>query len=212
MTKAVFQNMAITLLCLTLLCEMSILVFLLLAYRKPELLHRRGKISPPAEKAEMPRSAARDAVTEGIACHAKEYDGLYEGLYQARKNRAQLYTDAYEEWCDRTEQSEDEFFRAAFRRLFSKEDIRDETRCRMAFETLLACVAEAGVTRDRDSGLVITADEQLSNAYISMDGAKPHIGSPYTVLKPAWLADGRVVEFGIVMPGIKDVTTKLGEN
>ena len=213
MNTVTFQIVTITFLSLTLLCVLFILVFLLLTWFRPDALSRRKK-APPTELTEEAsgRDAAHDAVAEGIARYAKEFDGLYEGLYQSGKNRTQLCTDAYEEWCDRAGQSEDTCFRAAFETLFSREDVEDETRFRAGIETLLACIAQAGITRDRDTGLAVTADKQLADAYISADGARPLAGSPYTIIKPAWLSGGKVVEFGLLMAGTVGLGTETGEN
>lgn len=135
---------------------------------------------------------ARTVVADGIRKYAAEFDGLYESLYQAEQNRQIFTTEAYEEWCGRVGQLEDAAFERAFRSLFDKSDIEDEARCRVKFSLLLDCIAAAGITRDRDSGLCCAADESLRRAYLEMEQKQPQLGSTYTVIKAAWLSGERV--------------------
>lgn len=144
-------------------------------------------------------------VTAGINKYASEFDGLYEGLYQAAKNQQMFSTDAYEEWCSRAEQIEDESFRNAFCRLFRKSDSMDEVCCRQKYQLLLACIAAAGIIRNRDCGLSCLADDSLRIAYVGTEGKPPRMGERYTVIKPAWVSDEKVVEYGIAFPEMVDL-------
>lgn len=146
------------------------------------------------------RSVDRDRViSEGIRKNASVFDGLYEGLFQAARNREMFSTDAYEEWCDRAAQLEDEAFSAAFASAFSKRDIADELRCRGKFDRLLAYIAQASILRERENGTVYVADETMHAAYRTIDGSELTIGSEYSVLTSAWISGKKVIEYGMVM-------------
>ena len=164
------------------------------------LLIRKG-VSLKKRRAEERRirDEALSVVSVGIRTHAADFDGLYEGLYQSVQRHDFCSTDAYQEWCDRVGQSEDELFHSAFQSLFSKADVEDEAFCREQHQQLLDCVLAAGIERDRDSGLTCTADESLRLAYVAADGQKPEIGLEYTIVKAAWLSGGKVIEYGLVM-------------
>ena len=110
-------------------------------------------------------------------------------------------TDAYQEWCDRAGQMHDEAFRTAFDAVFSKSDIEDEALCREKYTLLLGCIGDAGITRDRNSGVCCVADEIMQLAYVEAGNQKPQIGTEYTVIKAAWLSGEKVIEYGMVMPG-----------
>lgn len=141
------------------------------------------------------------AVADGIKKYSAEFDGLYEALFQAAQNRQTFSTEAYEEWCDRVGQLDDEAFRNVFEHLFAKADIEDETRCRENYSLLLDCIAMAGITRDRDIGMHCEADENMHRSYIVTDGQKPVTGATYTVIKSAWINDTKVIEYGTLIPG-----------
>ena len=128
------------------------------------------------------------AITNGIKKYAAEFDGLYEGLYQAAQSLQTFSTDAYQEWCDRVGQMQDETFQTAFGNVFSKADIESETLCREKYGLLLSCIADAGITRDRSSGECCTADETMQRAYVVAGEKKPQLGAAYTVIKAAWLS------------------------
>lgn len=164
------------------------------------LLIRRG-VSLKKRRAEERRirDEALSVVSVGIRTHAVDFDGLYEGLYQSVQRHDFCSTDAYQEWCDRVGQSEDELFHSAFQGLFSKADVENEAFCREQHQQLLDCVLAAGIERDRDSGLTCTADESLRLAYVAADGQKPEIGLEYTIVKAAWLSGGKVIEYGLVV-------------
>lgn len=147
------------------------------------------------------REAVLSAVADGIKKYAADFDGLYESLYQAAQNQERFSTEAYEEWCDRAGQSDDEGFRNAFESLFTKTDMENEVLCREKYLLLLDCIATAGITRDRDSKLFCAADERMHQAYMETAGQKPQIGAAYTVIKAAWLSGEKVIEYGVVMPG-----------
>lgn len=153
------------------------------------------------------RQADRDRTLEiiqGIRRHAAVFDGLYEGLYQAAQNQEAFFTDAYEEWCDRVGQLDDEAFRQAFSHAFAREDLVDEASCRDSYAQLLACIGQAGLRRLHESGRVYTADEAMQQAYYLVTdgsgGARPVPGEAYTVLASAWEMDGKLIEHGTVMP------------
>ena len=152
---------------------------------------------------EAPQCDAGDlsAIADGIKRYAAEFDGLYEGLYQAVQNLQIFSTDAYQEWCDRVGQMHDEAFRSAFDAVFSKADIESEALCREKYALLLNCIGEAGITRDRSSGECCAADETMQRAYVETGGQKPQPGAEYTVIKAAWLSGEKVIEYGMVMPG-----------
>lgn len=141
------------------------------------------------------------AITNGIKKYAAEFDGLYEGLYQAAQSLQIFSTDAYQEWCDRVGQMQDETFQTAFGNVFSKADIESETLCREKYGLLLSCIADAGITRDRSSGECCTADETMQRAYVVAGEKKPQLGAAYTVIKAAWLSGDKVIEHGMVMSG-----------
>lgn len=164
-------------------------------------LYSRRRARRKGLRAKESEAAARAVVADGIRKYASEFDGLYESLYQAEQNRQLFTTEAYEEWCGRVEQLENTEFKSAFRGLFDRSDIEDETRCRAKFSLLLNCIALAGIARDRDSKLCCVADESLQQAYLEMGNKKPQLGDTYTVIKAAWLNDERVIEYGLVMPG-----------
>ena len=153
-------------------------------------------------------SAHQDAIStvaDGIKKYAGEFDGLYEGLYQAAKNQQMFSTDAYEEWCSRAAQMEDDSFRSAFCGLFRKSDGMNEVRCRQKYQLLLDCVAAAGIIRDRDCGLSCLADDSLRLAYVGAEGKPPQMGARCTVIKPAWISGEKVVEYGIAFPETADL-------
>ena len=141
------------------------------------------------------------AITNGIKKYAAEFDGLYEGLYQAAQSLQIFSTDAYQEWCDRAGQMQDETFQTAFGNVFSKADIESETLCREKYGLLLSCIADAGITRDRSSGECCAADETKQRAYVVAGEKKPQLGAAYTVIKAAWLSGDKVIEYGMVMSG-----------
>ena len=141
------------------------------------------------------------AITNGIKKYAAEFDGLYEGLYQAAQSLQIFSTDAYQEWCDRVGQMHDETFRTAFGNVFSKADIESESLCREKYGLLLNCIADAGITRDRSSGECCAADETMQRAYVEAGNQKPQLGAAYTVIKAAWLSGDKVIEYGMVMSG-----------
>ena len=150
-------------------------------------------------------------IAEGIKQNAAEFDGLYEGLYQAARNEQMFSTDAYVEWCERVEQIENAEFRGAFASRFTKGDIENEQDCRKKYEQLLHCVELAGIARDRESGAVCAADETMCRAYVEASGQKPEAGTQYTVIKAAWLSGQQVIEYGMVLQGALDISVSGGE-
>lgn len=146
------------------------------------------------------RSMNRERViSEGIRNNASVFDGLYEGLFLAARNRELFSTDAYEEWCDRAAQLEDEAFTNAFANAFSKRDIADERCCREKYDRLLAYIAQANILRERENGRIFVADEAMRTAYQTIDGSELELGSEYSVLKSAWISGEKVIEYGMVM-------------
>ena len=166
------------------------------------LMKKRQQTQKECET-EAPQHDAADlsAIADGIKKYAAEFDGLYEGLYQAAQSLQVFSTDAYQEWCDRAGQMHDETFQTAFDTVFSKSDIEDETLCREKYTLLLGCIGDAGITRDRNSGVCCVADEIMQLAYVEAGNQKPQIGAEYTVIKAAWLSGEKVIEYGLVMPG-----------
>ena len=191
MRRAILKKAGVTLLAISaaLCCEA------LLRGRAAILSRRRRS---PAAGTDIDAGTA----AEGIRKYAGEFDGLYESLYQAVRDGRALSTEAYEEWCDRAEQLEDEAFRHSFGRLFAKSHAADEALCREKMALLLSCVAAAGITRDRESGLSCEADESMARAYLDAEGQKPRAGARYTVVKPAWISGDRVIECGVAMPEV----------
>ena len=166
------------------------------------LMKKRQRTGDACEKETMQHHAADlTAITDGIKKYAAEFDGLYEGLYQAAQSMQVFSTDAYQEWCDRAGQMHDEAFRTAFDAVFSKSDIEDEALCREKYTLLLGCIGDAGITRDRNIGVCCVADEIMQLAYVEAGNQKPQIGTEYTVIKAAWLSGEKVIEYGMVMPG-----------
>lgn len=170
------------------------------------MMKNRQRTQKVCEK-EVPQYDATDltVITDGIKKYAAEFDGLYEGLYQAAQSLQIFSTDAYQEWCDRAGQMHDEIFRTAFDTVFSKADIESETLCREKYALLLNCIGEAGITRDRGNGECCTADETMQRAYVEAGNQKPQIGAEYTVIKAAWLSGEKVIEYGMVMSGTVNI-------
>ncbi len=139
-------------------------------------------------------------VVKGLRTYAADFDGLYESLYLASKNKNELSTEAYREWCDRVSQSADDKFKSAFTVLFPREAIQDESRCRKAYSLLLDCLSKADITRTDESKQMCVADENMCRRYLNIDGQKPKVGVSYTVLKAAWISETKVVEYGMLMP------------
>ena len=165
-------------------------------------MKKRQRKRKACEKETLQHHAADlAAITDGIKKYAAEFDGLYEGLYQAAQSLQVFSTDAYQEWCDRAGQMYDETFRTAFGTVFSKADIENEALCREKYALLLNCIGDAGIARDRSSGECCAADETMQRAYIEAGNHKPQIGAEYTVIKAAWLSGNQVIEYGMVMPG-----------
>ena len=172
------------------------------AYCGVLLMKKRKRTGKACEKETLQHHATDfAAITDGIKKYAAEFDGLYEGLYQAAQSLPVFSTDAYQEWCDRAGQMHDETFRTAFDTVFSKSDIEDEALCREKYALLLGCIGDAGITRDRNSGVCCAADETMQRAYVEAGNQKPQIGAEYTVIKAAWLSGEKVIEYGMVMPG-----------
>ena len=167
------------------------------------VLRMKKRQSHKEREKEAAQYAAADltAITDGIKKYAAEFDGLYEGLYQAAQSLQVFSTDAYQEWCDRAGQMHDETFQTAFDTVFSKADIENETLCREKYGLLLSCIADAGITRDRSSGECCAADETMQRAYVVAGEKKPQLGAAYTVIKAAWLSGDKVIEYGMVMSG-----------
>ena len=149
--------------------------------------------------------AVFSTIAEGIKQNASEFDGLYEGLYQAARNKQEFSTDAYVEWCERVEQMENEKFRSAYASRFTKADIGNEQACREKYEQLLHCVELAGIKRDRESGAVCVADDIMCRAYVEASGQKPEAGTQYTVIKTAWLSGQQVIEYGMILYGTLNI-------
>ena len=166
------------------------------------LMKKRQRTRKACEKETLQHHATDlAAITDGIKKYAAEFDGLYEGLYQAAQSLQVFSTDAYQEWCDRVGQMHDETFQTAFDTVFSKADIESEALCREKYALLLNCIDGAGITRDRSGGECCIADETMQRAYVEAGNQKPQIGAEYTVIKAAWLSGERVIEYGMVMPG-----------
>lgn len=140
-----------------------------------------------------------ETIAEGIAKNAHVFEGLYEALFQAERNRQLLIRDAYEEWCTRAQQLEDRTFAEAFAQVFSCADLDEEDLCREKFRLLLECIQQAGILRERENGTVDTADEKMCLAYRAVDGHVVEAGMPYTVLTSAWIKGDKVIEYGMVM-------------
>lgn len=151
-------------------------------------------------------TAVCSTIAEGIKQNATEFDGLYEGLYQAARNKQVFSTDAYVEWCERVEQMKNAEFCHAFSSRFTKADIENEQACREKYEQLLHCVELAGITRDRESGAVCVADDIMCRAYVEAGGQKPELGNEYTVIKAAWLSGQKVIEYGMVLKGTLNIS------
>ena len=156
-------------------------------------------------------TAVCSTIAEGIKQNAAEFDGLYEGLYQAARNKQVFSTDAYVEWCERVEQMESSEFHEAFASRFTKADIENEQACREKYEQLLHCIELSGIARDRESGAVCAADETMCRAYVEAGGQKPELGNEYTVIKAAWLSGQQVIEYGMVLQGALDIGVSGGE-
>lgn len=140
-------------------------------------------------------------IVNGIKDNSEVFDGLYEGLFQAVRNREMYFHDAYEEWCFRADHLDNEAFRTAFAEKFSEQDIANEWLCRNKMDILLSCIGCAGIIRERENGKSYIADEAMCRAYLTINGGKPDTDKEYTVLKSAWINSGnKVIEYGMVIP------------
>lgn len=159
------------------------------------LLRRKRKLSSAEQ---VPPEEAK-IISQGIRKNARHFDGLYEGLFQAVKNPEPLFTDAFQEWCDRAALCPDQAFREAFAALFQKSDINDAAICLNKHRQLLTLVNRAGIQRDRENNQICTADESVCKYYYDFTGQKPQSGVTYQIIKSAWTMDGKAVEYGMVM-------------
>lgn len=165
------------------------------------LQHRKKNPEPQIQPKPLDHSpeVRMQAIAAGIRENAHVFEGLYEGLFQAERNRQLFSTDAYEEWCSRVRQLEDKAFADAFAAVFSPEDVRSENLCREKYAALLACIRQAGIRRERENGITCTADEKMSLLYRAVDACPVEIGAAYTVLTAAWICGEKVIEYGMVM-------------
>lgn len=131
-----------------------------------------------------------------LAAHAKEFEGLYESINVSCSQKDSFDPDAYHEWCDRAEMSSDRSFAAAFAGSFAKSD--DPAFCQAASARLLACIEAAGITRVGSAGTKLVAADQEKDMYTCVNSTS-YIGKTCTVIKPAWVLDGKPVEQGVLM-------------
>ena len=167
------------------------------------LKSRAGGTAPQREDAQA-RLSSDNRIAEGIRRHAKEFNGLYEGLYQANISASVFSADAYAEWCDRVSQTGDAAFTVAFEARFSKRDLEDRAFCRSQFGRLLRCIGDAGIVRGPENGTRIRIDETNREAYVGENGYSPKIGFEGTIIKSAWFYDKTVVESGLVTAVAKE--------
>lgn len=151
-------------------------------------------------RAAYEKQALLPVIAAGISENAPIFDGLYESLFQAAHDVSRFSSEAYEEWCDRVEQLDDDAFCGAFARLFCKQDIAEEALCRKNMQTLLLCIELAEIHRERESGASYPADAMLRRAYLTMDASRVEPDSTYTVIKSAWVCGDRVIEYGMLLP------------
>lgn len=139
-------------------------------------------------------------VAAGIARHAKQYDGLYEGLFQILAHEEALDRDTLKEWCGRTSQIEGEpEYTAAFRELFDSALDAPEKEYRKRLAVLLDCIAKAGITRVEAK--TIPYDVSVRSSYIFLGNDVPADGTACNVIKPCWMLEDQTVEQGVIMKG-----------
>lgn len=129
-----------------------------------------------------------------LVSHADEFEGLYESLYVSVSGD-DFDADAYEEWCGRAAASSDEEFRNAFEKLFSKTD--DIKRCMEYSKDLLDLIGEAGIVRTGRPGEEFVYDQNKAELFECINLKDP-TDNNCTVVKPAWVCGGKVVEPGVV--------------
>lgn len=126
--------------------------------------------------------------------HAKEFEGLYESLYISCAGR-EFDPDSYNEWCERAALCQDRDFSRAFSASFPKVD--DEKQCRKYSCALLSCIKYAGIKRLGNAGdeITVTGSNKDQFECINSDNA---VGRTCSIIKPAWVYDGKVIEPGII--------------
>lgn len=145
-------------------------------------------------------SPAEKTAAEGIARHAKLYEGLYEGLCQILDREEVTDRDTLKEWCERTARLPDEAdYRAAFAGLFEGAVDLPEEAYREKLRLLLKLIAQAGIVRGEMGP--VTYDASLRKAYVYLGAGAPVEGETYNAVKPCWTAKDEIVEQGVIMKG-----------
>ncbi len=145
-------------------------------------------------------SGPEKTAAEGIARHAKLYEGLYEGLCQILDREEVTDRDTLKEWCERTARlPEEDEYRAAFARLFEGAVDLPEEAYREKLRLLLKLIAQAGIVRGEPGPVVYEAS--LRKAYVYLGAGAPVEGETYNAVKPCWTAKGEIVEQGVIMKG-----------
>lgn len=138
------------------------------------------------------------SVMSGLNAYAETFVGLYEPVYQVSRGAVEFRKSVFGEWCLRVENLQlDNDFSRVFLALFSNAEGWEKkvTIQRAAF--LLSCFESAEILRDTRH--TITADEDTSNWYSSLDGDDILPGDKLKVKKPCWMQGKKLMERGLVL-------------
>lgn len=163
------------------------------------IANRKDKEKDTAQRSRQKQPAQPDTSAFQVAVlseYAKLFEGLYESLYISEKDPDDK--EAYLEFCERIEKSDSGKLKEAFESDFTRFDIEDETLYKYKLQTLLKLFDKAGIKRLGNAGKTFTYDDRMKDVFASSDG-KPVSGQKYTIIKPAWVKDGKVVENGMMI-------------
>lgn len=144
------------------------------------------------------RSPEQIEIMTGLMLRAETFVGLYEPVYQVSRGAVEFRKSVFGEWCLRVENLQlDDGFSREFLALFSNAEEWDkkDTVQRAAF--LLSCFE--GMDILRDTRRAITADDDTSNWYSSLDGEDILPGDQLKVKKPCWRQGNTLMERGLVL-------------
>ncbi len=144
---------------------------------------------------ELKKESSGKGLPRLLAAHARDFEGLFESLYVSCLNENSFDGDAYNEWCDRAAMSGDEDLRSAFAAAFSKTD--DPGECMAYSKKLLELIEDAGIKRTGAPGEKLVYDPAASELFECINSSSPQ-GKSCTVIKPAWVLDGKAAEPGVV--------------
>ena len=129
-----------------------------------------------------------------LPSHAELFESLYESLYISCCDLNAFDGDTYHEWCSRAALCPDQAFRKAFQESFPHS--RDEIRCRKNSLRLLSCIYKAGIGRVGNTGEEFVVDDSLADVF-EVINEQDAVGKACSVIKPAWVCSGKVIEPGV---------------